>query len=267
MLEASHGLRKPSRLEVLRQLLLSQKRLCQNNLTQLCNFCVLFFNHPMHYIQQKIMHKLTLAEKARYSELRPPEIESNHFIYHLKQLITDKMVVKNTDGTYSLSNDGKAYADKVSLSSYRLRSQPKIVNLIACKNDKGEYLLYKRKHQPFIGLSGFPYGKVHLGETIKASSERELKEKTNLATKLEHCGDVYVTVFDGDTLITQTLFHIHTGSNPKGTLKEETPIGYCYWTKIDTKNKDQYFPGFLEIYNLLKRPRKDRFFAEYVFNL
>ncbi len=221
----------------------------------------------MHYIQQKVLHTLTLTDKARYSQIRPPDIESNHFIYHLKQLMIEKLVTKREDGTYSLSNQGKAYADKVSLSNFRLRSQPKIVNLIACKNSKGEYLLYKRKHQPFIGLSGFPYGKIHLGEPIGQSSERELSEKTNLKTKLSYRGDVYVTVFEGETLITQTLFHVHTGSNPRGTLKEETPIGYCYWAKVDEQKRTKYFPGFMEIYRLLKRNPKQRFFAEYIFNL
>lgn len=220
----------------------------------------------MHYIQNKILYSLTLSDTARYSQLRPKEIESNHFIYHLKQLILEKLVVKNADGSYSLSAAGKAHVDKVSLSSFRLRNQPKIVNLIACKNRKGEWLLYKRKHQPFMGLSGFPYGKIHLGETIKASSERELREKTNLKAKLTHQGDVYVTVFDGPTLITHTLFHVHSGNNPSGVLKPETPIGYCYWAKINN-NKRQYFPGFMEIYRKLNSPGNNRFFAEYTFKL
>src|SRR3989338_6908056 len=179
----------------------------------------------MHYIQQKIMYVLALTDSARFSQLKPQEIESNLFIYHLRQLMRDKLVVKNADKTYSLSVQGKAYADTINWKTLKPRSQPKIVNLIACKNDRGEYLLYKRKHQPFIGLSGFPYGKIHLGETIQESSERELQEKTNLKANLRHRGDAYVTVYDVDTLIMHTLFHIHTGANPSGELKEETPIG------------------------------------------
>src|SRR5918996_1637704 len=105
----------------------------------------------MHYIQQKILHGLTHVDSARFSALRPSEIASNHFIYHLKQLIRDRLVLKNQDGSYSLTPAGKAYVDKVSFDGFRPRSQPKIVNLIACQNRKGEYLLYKRKHQPFIG--------------------------------------------------------------------------------------------------------------------
>ncbi|MBI3984041.1 NUDIX domain-containing protein [Candidatus Microgenomates bacterium] len=221
----------------------------------------------MHYIQQKIMYVLALTDSARFSQLKPQEIESNLFIYHLRQLMRDKLVVKNTDKTYSLSIQGKAYADTINWKTLKPRSQPKIVNLIACKNDHGEYLLYRRKHQPFIGLTGFPYGKIHLGETITESSERELLDKTNLKTALKHRGDAYVTVFDGDELVMHTLFHIHTGENPVGELKEATPIGYCYWAKVDLDKPDQYFPGFVEIYSLLKRPAKQRFFKEFTFHL
>lgn len=220
-----------------------------------------------HHLQLKILHKLTLTETARYSQLKPPTIESNLFIYHLKRTMADKLVVKNSDGTYSLSKAGLAYADKVSLSSFKLRSQPKIVNLIACSNRRGQWLLYRRKHQPFIGRSGFPYGKIHLGETIKQSSERELHEKTNLKTELTHRGDAYITVFDDNELLVHTLFHIHSGRNPVGSLKEATSIGYCYWADIDTKRPELYFPGFLEILKLLKRPNHERFFAEFTFQI
>ena len=219
----------------------------------------------MHHIQLKVLHKLTLNEQARYSQLKPDGVESNLFIYHLKRTIADKLVVKNDDGTYSLSQKGVAYSDKVSLSSFKLRSQPKIVNLLACTNWSGQWLLYKRKHQPFIGRVGFPYGKIHLGETIKQSSERELQEKTDLKTSLVHRGDVYVTVYEGDEIITHTLFHVHQGQNPTGVLKKATSIGYCYWTTVDLKKPDLYFPGFIDIYNLLKKPNKSRFFSEFTY--
>ncbi|HEX9679235.1 MAG TPA: NUDIX domain-containing protein [Candidatus Saccharimonadales bacterium] len=221
----------------------------------------------MHYIQQKILHALTLTDKARYSRLKPPEIESNLFIYHLKQTMRDKLVVKNDDGSYSLSNAGQAYADKVSLSSYKLRSQAKIVNLIACSNRRGEWLLYRRKHQPFIGLSGFPYGKIHLGETIKESSERELLEKTYLKTSLTHRGDAYITVLKDHELITHTLFHVHRGRNPVGSLKEATDIGYCYWDKVDKTKPEKYFPGFIDILKLVERDSGERFFAEHTYHI
>lgn len=219
-----------------------------------------------HHIQLKILHALTLTESARYSELKPQNIESNLFIYHLKATIRDRLVEKNQDGSYSLSPEGRAYADKVSLSSFKIRSQPKIVNLLACSNDDGQWLLYKRKHQPYIGRSGFPYGKIHLGETVKESSERELQEKTTLKADLKYRGDVYVTVYEHENLITHTLFHVHSGHNPTGSLKEETPIGYCYWTTIKQDKPDCYFPGFLDIYKLLTS-RKQRFFDEFTYQL
>lgn len=221
----------------------------------------------MHYIQNKILYTLSFTDSARYSQLRPKEIESNHFIYHLKQLMLDKFVVKNTDGTYSLSTIGKSHVDRWSLATKSPRSQPKIVNLIACKNKEGEYLLYRRRRQPFIGLVGFPYGKIHLGETIKESSERELAEKTNLKAKLTHRGDVYVTIFDGSELLTHMLFHIHSGKVLAGALKPDSNIGTCFWSRVDLNKPKQYFPGFIEIYKKIRANPKNRFFEEYTFKL
>ena len=104
----------------------------------------------MHYIQNKILYNLTLNEKARYSQLRPPEIESNHFIYHLKQLMIEKLVNKRTDGTYTLSSSGKAYVDRVSLSSFRLRSQPKIVTSLFVKMPKANIYFTSANINPLL---------------------------------------------------------------------------------------------------------------------
>ena len=221
----------------------------------------------MHYLQQNIIKILATREFARYSEIKPKTIESNHFLYHLNQLIKDGLVTKGSDKSYSLSNKGKAYIDNLSFSSFKVRSQPKIVNLLVCKNRMGEYLLYKRIHQPFIGKVGFPYGKIHLGETISESSKRELKELTGLSADLVHRGDVYTTVFDDDVLITHTLFHIHYAENPSGDFHPGSQYGAFFWDTVDTNNKEMYFPGFIEVYTLIQNIRSDKFFEEYIFKL
>jgi ADP-ribose pyrophosphatase YjhB (NUDIX family) len=221
----------------------------------------------MHYLQQNIIKILATRESARYSEIKPKTIESNHFLYHLNQLIKEGMVSKLADKSYILSDKGKSYIDSVSFSSFKVRSQPKIVNLLVCKNDKGQYLLYKRVHQPFIGQVGFPYGKIHLGETIGESSQRELRELTGLSAKLTHRGDAYVTVFHGDVLITHTLFHVHYSDNQKGELNPGSQYGSFFWDSIDDEDVDRFFPGFIEVYRLIQNIRSDKFFEEYTFKL
>lgn len=221
----------------------------------------------MHYLQKNILKILATRESARYSEIKPKTIESNHFLYHLNQLIREKLVTKNEDKSYMLSDKGKAYIDSVSFASFKMRSQPKIVNLLVVKRDNDEFLLYRRIHQPFIGQVGFPYGKIHLGETIGESSKRELAELAGLTANLAHRGDVYITVFQNDTLITHTLFHVHYTENPEGTFHPGSQYGAFFWDTVHTDEPERYFPGFLEIYHLVEKIKSDKFFEEYVFKL
>lgn len=184
-------------------------------------------------------------------------------MYHLKKLLSQKFVTKTGD-TYKLTAAGQRFVDKLSLKNLKPRIQPKIVTLIACRNRRNEWLFYRRNRQPFFKLIGFPYGKIHLGETIQLAAERELTEKTGLATKLTHAGDVYLAVSDTDgDLITHMLCHVFTGSNPTGTLLANSSIGECFWSKLTDLPNTQLMPGVLEIYKLIDQPTKGRFFAEY----
>lgn len=185
-------------------------------------------------------------------------------MYHLKQLITDELVEK-TDNKYQLTQKGLKFVDTLSLKNLKPRIQPKIVTLLAVKNNSGEWLLYKRSRQPMFGKIGFPYGKIHLGEKIKEAAERELLEKTGIEARLNHGGDVYITTNGSNNLISHVLFHIFTGKNPKGKLLEESDIGKCYWGKVEDIPKENTFPGFSDILKLIKN--KKHFFEELTYNM
>ena len=182
-------------------------------------------------------------------------------MYHLRTLQKAKLLEKTSAGLYQLTADGLHYADSLSLENLQPRIQPKIVTLLACQNAAGEWLLYRRGRQPFHGLLGFPYGKIHLGEAIQDAAERELKEKTGLVAKLAHTGDAYLTVFQQDEIISQMFCHVFTGSNATGIVKEKSEIGECSWQLVNNIN-DDYMPGFREIFNHLKTG--ERFFDQIV---
>ncbi len=218
----------------------------------------------MHKITLHILKQLTLKPKLRYSQIKPSSVEGNHFTYYLNKLIKEGIVSKEND-LYSLTSTGKHFVDKLSLENFQPRIQPKIVTLAACTNKNNEYLLYRRNRQPFFNLVGFPYGKIHLGETLQAAATRELKEKTGVNCKLIHRGDVYLTIHDGDELISQMLCHIFSGSNPTGELNADSKIGECFWDKFNPE--ENYFPGHKEILKLLTENKTRHFFAEFTFNL
>jgi len=126
----------------------------------------------MHLIQKRILKQLAENKTLRYAQLKPAHVEGNQFTYHLKTLMGKKLIKK--DGVnYSLTTQGVHYTTGVNLEHFFVRAQPKIVTLIVCRDSKNNYLLYTRGKQPFLNMNGFPYGKVHLGESITAAAERE----------------------------------------------------------------------------------------------
>lgn len=217
-----------------------------------------------HVIQKAILAKLISSPYLRYSELKPPNLEGNHFMYHLKALMRDGLVVKNEQGQYLLSSEGKLLADSMSLQNYAPRIQPNIVTLITCQNAKGQWLVYQRKRQPLINQKGFVYGKLHIGETISQAANRELKEKTGLECELTHRGDGYITIYEDNQIISQIMFHLFYGKNPYGEIAKTNKPGIASWAWRD-ELRFEPFMASVEDLAMLVEDSKDRFFVELVY--
>lgn len=129
-----------------------------------------------HFIQRNIIDVLSSMESAHYADLKPEELDGNQFTYHLKQLITDKLIVKNNDGTYSLTQNGRTYL--VHRYEDLSKSAHTIYLLRIHSGDK--LLLRTRKVQPQLGMTGFIHGEPSADDTLEESVTRRLKSKTNL---------------------------------------------------------------------------------------
>lgn len=179
-------------------------------------------------------------------------------MYHLKKLIAQGLV-KRIEKGYVLTAHGNRYVDTLSMASFQPRFQPKIVTLIILRNRKGEYLLFERRRQPFHGLLGFPYGKVHFGESIIQAAHRELKEKTGLSARLAHRGEVYLTIYnESRELMAHMLCHVFLGDQPKGIFRENSS-GACTWGKAEMSNHKRWIPGFLDLFKLATGKAKNVF--------
>src|SRR6185312_1812671 len=60
-----------------------------------------------HHIQRTIVYKLSFMPSARFSDLKPDDIENKLFTYHLKKVISEGFVSKSEDGTYALTPVGR----------------------------------------------------------------------------------------------------------------------------------------------------------------
>lgn len=164
-----------------------------------------------HHIQKHIIGVLIHQKYARFRDLRPPGTDTNLFSYHLKSLLKCGWVIKCSAG-YTLSGEGLAYVDRVSIKKLNIRSQPKIITMLLIQNSEGDVLLQKRRKQPYIDTWTLPYGKTHIDDSSLAeATQREAQEKLGLQVEeasLRHVGDAYIRVRYETNVMSTTLAHV-----------------------------------------------------------
>lgn len=218
----------------------------------------------MHHIQRSILGKLMGGEALRYAELKPSDIGSNLFTYHLKALRDLGYVQRTGWGTYTLTQSGKRYVDTLSLQTLRPRVQPRMVILVACRDRLGRWLLLKRKVQPLLGQSGFPYGKLHKGELLHEAAQRILQNKTGLSGTLEHKGDGYISIYEDTKPVSEIFCHVFYCMAPSGYLVENHEAGNLYWSDIEINpSQPEFMASMADLITLIDTtPKGERFFAQ-----
>ncbi len=216
----------------------------------------------MHYIQRKILRRLMYAPSLNYAKMRPPGVESNHFAYHLDQLMREKLIVK--DGRdYSLTEKGLMFVDRASHEAMRPRQQPHIVTSLYITNDQGQMALYEHLFQPYLNLFGPLQGRIHDAEHIAEAADRELFEKSGLSgVSLTHRGMVYIRAVKAGVEVSKILAHIFSGTTTGRPELATLRDGIAVWKDPAQLTKDQCMPGFVEVRELLVTHTDDLFFAE-----
>lgn len=130
----------------------------------------------LHHIQKSIINVLASTDPARYADLKPSVMDGNQFTYHLKQLMTDKLVGKNDDGTYSLTEKGRTYL------VYRYENLDKAAHTIflVIIRHGDDMLLRERKVQPLHGYVGFVHGEPVADEPLETTIKKRVKAKTGI---------------------------------------------------------------------------------------
>ena len=173
----------------------------------------------MHHIQKYILRTLMYTKKARFTDMRPPKVDSNAYSYHLRVLIKRGLVEK-IDSLYRLSPEGLFYVDKVSMDNLEPRIQPKIITMIVITDDANNVLMFPKTKQPFIQAYMLPFGKVHLDDlTVFEAASREVIEKVGVEpSKLKHVGDCYIHAKINGHLVWNVLAHVMTAKINKSKV-------------------------------------------------
>jgi hypothetical protein len=199
----------------------------------------------MHHIQRHILGKLIHNVALRYSQLKPEHLDANLFTYHLKHLLKQELVCKRPDQGYSLTPKGKNMADKLQLENFELpwHTQPRLVILIAVRDDKKGWLLHRRSIQPVINMVGFLHANVSLGTSVLTTAEERLQTICGLQGSCRYQGSGLITIYQDDQLESYIDFHLVLCENPAGDLVTESDIGHTFWQQEIDYTADDLLPS------------------------
>jgi hypothetical protein len=179
----------------------------------------------LHHIQKNILDTLATSELSRYSDIKPLDMDGNIFTYHLKQLITDKQVTKNEDGTYALSPKGKDYI------VHRYENpllQAHSIFLIAIKRGD-EWLMRERLVQPLLGMSGFIHGEPIADEPLLETATHRLRSKTGIDTQLSVHSSGLIRISRDNTIESFSHAIILTSQTAEDISIAHDETGRNYW--------------------------------------
>lgn len=227
----------------------------------------------MHKIQNNILKTLLFKEKARFAELNTDGISNDHFTFHLKRLLEQKLVEKNEQGFYCLTIVGKEYANRLDTDAKEVcaERQAKLSVLVVCIDDldkKRRYLVQQRLKHPSFGFYGFVSGKIKWGETVYEAAQRELKEETGLEAKLALAGIEHkIDYSDKNELLEDKYFYVMKGTDFAGQLLETFEGGKNIWlTKQEIEKLPDLFDDVLKILKIIEKGKFTFFEDKYNVN-
>lgn len=207
-----------------------------------------------HYLQKRIIADLVESEVARYAELKPGHIEGNVFTYHLHSLIKQKLITKNKDGSYSLTNEGKLFGINGSLKARELLEQAHAIVLLSIQDSEGRWLLRKRLVQPMYGKIGFIHGEPKAGETIEEAGAQTLERRTGLRGYMEVKGSGYICLQDTVGLVAYSSFTLLEVTGLKGELRTADPHGENTWFDNPDFASLDMIPSMVDLTNAVLAP-------------
>ncbi len=208
----------------------------------------------VHDAQTRILRELLFHPTAGYAELQKPSgLDSDHFNFHIVQLINKGLVEKQARGVYKLTPRGKEYANKLDTDSNTIERQPKVSVILVIWQDKtkSKLLMQERLKNPYFGFWGYPTGKMRWGETILAAAARELLEETGLIADFMYHGIYHEHAYrdSSDELMEDKLFIVTSTVQTTGKLVDGEGCRNR-WVSLDEIRKpepgefDKSFPGF-----------------------
>ena len=219
-----------------------------------------------HYIQRDIVYRLAFTEGERFSDLKPDDIESKLFTYHLKKVVAAGYAEKGEDGLYRLTPEGR----RIGVGAFRDHHMAtdraySVLLLVIRRISDGAWLLYRRNTHPLIGLSGFMHTTPTAFSDAPTRAKSELLLKTGLTGEFAVAGEGYFRVYDGDELESFTHFTLLACNDATGELIQNSELAEYYWQDTPDFASKEMLPNMVTLHDLYMND--DQRFVEKTFKL
>jgi len=223
-------------------------------------------NNDLHNVQASILRELLFHNGSNFASLNKLGLPNDHFSFHLKRLVDEKIVEKNTN-KYYLTQKGKGFAQKLDIDSLTMEKQGACSVAVTARkviNRKVHYLIQQRLKEPLYGYYGFINGKIRFGEYSSKTARRELKEETGLTGKPELlCIAHKMRGPKRSEVKLDHFFFLYLVRNPKGVLKN-TIEGKNFWLPISKIKKLKTFPGFEKYLAVVEKEAPAPYFEAFI---
>lgn len=190
-----------------------------------------------HPTQLRIIKQLKSTKSARFNELKPNDMTSDHFNFHIKRLTDAGLIHKLGDGSYSLTTEGKVVANKIDDTRFHTsvtEAQPKTALLfIIGKSIKGQeqYVVKWRTQHPFMDHLVFPTRGLKSGVTIDEMIASYLPFTTGLSGTPHFIGQIRRIDIDPKTnqVLSDILFLVTHIQEPTGELTNDHHGAKQFW--------------------------------------
>lgn len=219
----------------------------------------MYTDSMLHHIQKSILDTLATVQSARYSDIKPHDMDGNIFSYHLKLLIADHYAIKNKDGSYYLSQKGKDYI--VHRYENPLSQAHSIFLMAIHRGD--EWLVRERLVQPLLEMSGFIHGEPAADEPLLETATRRLQEKTGIDVQLSVHSSGLIRISHDSIMESFSHAIILTGETNEDIAIKQDETGRNYWLSTDDLQKADVLPSCTDIITLLSQDRTNPFEFNY----
>ncbi len=209
---------------------------------------------PLHPVQMQILNKMIFTPKARFRDLRVPQLTTDHFTYHIQKL-QDLGLIQKQDNHYILTEKGKKFVNTMDTEIAKEEKFGKRGVLMRyakpiTHNGKTtfKYLVYKRLKQPFYGYVGFHTGKVRYGESVVQTAKREFLEETGLTIQHYTLKGIYHQLnYKPDGTFLRDVyfyeFYVLKATGKLIQLNKQEGVQNMWLTKNELK-KEKTYPDF-----------------------